>query len=346
LHQENIVSDYTSITRRDFLKWGSLLGAWALLPSPVRAYSDLRQSPPASLGRITLGYGQVVREEAEVKAKIVSYKAYDDIIPLYAQVEGEAPWPSNPIWYQTDDGYIHSGYVQPVENTPSGNPVTTIDPPGIWLQVCVPIADTHWRVASRAVYRKLYYGTIYRAIAAVQDATGEWWYRLQEGIAYSPGPYVPAWSMRHVNPESVSALSAGVADKRIEVNIKNQVLTCFEGDTPVFSTCTATGLPGTRTPPGEYTVILKRFTAYMIGGEGAGYYNLPGIPFPTYFTASGIAVHGAYWHNDYGRPKSHGCVNVPADAARFVFRWTEPNLPYDTASLSVKRGAGTKVIVI
>ena len=84
----------------------------------------------------------------------------------------------------------------------------------------------------------------------------------------------------------------------------------------------------------------------MIGGEGADHYDLPGVAFPSYFTASGIAVHGTYWHNDYGRPRSHGCVNVSNDAAQFVFRWSTPAVPYDQVQIVVKRGEGTKVVVV
>lgn len=318
-----------------------------MLPRPLRAFADEHSMmPPASLGRISTGVRQAVRKETKLKAEIVSYKTYDDIIPLYAQVEGEAPWPSNPIWYQTDDGYIHSAFVQPVENTPSGSPVTLIEKPGIWLQVCVPIAGSRLRIDNQAISRKLYYGSVYRAVDAVQDGKGEWWYRLQEGIAFSPGPYVPAWSMRHLNEGQVSALSTSAADKRIEVNIKDQALTCFEGDRAVFSTRVASGYGSYFTPRGEYRVLRKYYTAYMIGGQGADYYNLPGVSFPTYFTRSGIAIHGTYWHNDYGRPRSHGCVNVSNDAAQFVFRWTEPSVPYADVSLRTKDGEGTKIIVI
>ena len=287
-----------------------------------------------------------MRKEPKNKAEIVVNKVYDDLIPLYAQVEGEAPWPSNPIWYQTEGGYIHSGFVQPVENTPSGNPLTRIEKPGVWLQVCVPMIASRSRVDSQVAGRKLYYGTVYRAVEAVPDAKGEWWYRLQEGIAWSPGPYVPAWSMRYLDAGQVSALSVGVKDKRVEVNLKDQVLTCFEGDTAVFSTRTATGYGSNFTPRGEYRVLRKHYTSYMIGGQGDDYYNLPGVSFPTYFTGSGIAVHGTYWHNDYGRPRSHGCVNVSNDAAQFVFRWTEPSVPYTDLSLRTKAGEGTKIVVI
>jgi len=335
-----------TVSRRDFLKYSSLVGAWALLPRPLRALADHIDAPPASLGRISTGIRQAVRKEAKVKAEIVEYKTYDDIIPLYAQITGEAPWPSNPIWYQTDGGYIHSGFVQPVENTPSGSPLNKIDKPGVWMQVCVPIAGSRLRVDSQAISRKLYYGSVYRAVESVQDATGEWWYRLQEGIAWSPGPYVPAWSMRYLDAAQVSALSVSAKDKRIEVNLKEQVLTCFEDDTAVFTTRTATGYGSNFTPKGEYRVLRKHYTAYMIGGEGADYYNLPGVSFPTYFTGSGIAVHGTYWHNDYGRPRSHGCVNVSNDAAQFVFRWTEPSVPYTDVSLRAKKDEGTKIVVL
>ena len=266
----------SALSRREFLKYGSAVGAWALLPHPARALAGRVAAAPASLGRISTGYRQAVRKEAKLKADIVEYKAYDDIIPLFGQVDGDAPWPSNPIWYETNGGYIHSGYVQLVENSPSGPPVTSIDKPGIWLQVCVPIAGSRSRVDSQYVGRKLYYGTVYRGVEAVQDAKGEWWYRLQDGITYRPGPYVPAWSMRYVSPDSVSALSAGVADKRIEVNLKDQVLTCFEGDTAVFSTRTATGYGSHYTPKGDHYVLRKNYTSYMIGGEGADHYDLPG----------------------------------------------------------------------
>jgi hypothetical protein len=335
----------TGLTRRDFIKLGGAAFAVSILPHGLARAEARLNVPPASLGRIAAGWRQPVRKEAKVAADIVSYKSYDDIIPLYAQVEGEAPWPTNPIWYQTDDGYIHSAYVQPVENTPSGNILRAIASPGVWLQVCVPIAGARTRVDSQFISRKLYYGTVYRGIEVVQDAAGEWWYRLQDGIAYAPGPYVPAWAMRYLSPADLSPLTSR-DEKYIEVHLTDQVLTCYEGDRAVFTTRTATGYGSNFTPRGEYRVIRKRFTSYMIGGEGSDYYNLPGVAFPTYFTASAIAVHGTYWHNDFGRPKSHGCVNVNNDAARFVFRWTEPAMDYADASLSVKKGEGTLVKVI
>jgi lipoprotein-anchoring transpeptidase ErfK/SrfK len=328
--------------RRDFLKLSSVAVIGLALPH----FQVLEQisPPPASLGRIAT-WQQTVRTEPKLRSTLMVNKQYDDIIPLSGLVLGEAPWPSNPIWYQTEGGYIHSAFVQPVENQLSGSPAP-ITPPGIWVQVSVPIAETRLKPNAPWVSRKIYYGSVYRAVDVTPDEAGQWWYRLQDGITYSPGPYVLASSLRYLSPAALTPISSDRTDKKIVVDLAKQEMTCYEGDTPVFSARTATGYAPHYTPRGEYHVIRKHFTSYMIGGEGADHYDLPGVAFPTYFTPSGIAVHGTYWHNDYGRPRSHGCVNVGKDAAQFVFRWTTPAVSYDQASLTVKRGEGTKVVVV
>ena len=128
------------MNRRDFLKFSSIALLGVALPHPGDE-EPVSEPPPASLGRIAGGWRQPVRDEARLKGKIVAYKSYDEIIPLLSTVVGEAPWPSNPIWYQTSEGYIHSAFVQPVENQPSSGPAP-VTPPGIWVQVSVPIAET------------------------------------------------------------------------------------------------------------------------------------------------------------------------------------------------------------
>ena len=72
-------------------------------------------------------------------------------------------------------------------------------------------------------------------------------------------------------------------------------------------------------------------------------FDLPGVSFDSYFWGA-IAIHGTYWHNDYGRPRSHGCVNVPPQAAKWIYRWTTPVVPYEKENLRVEEG-GTPVIV-
>jgi lipoprotein-anchoring transpeptidase ErfK/SrfK len=55
-------------------------------------------------------------------------------------------------------------------------------------------------------------------------------------------------------------------------------------------------------------------------------FDLPGVPWVLYITKSGISLHGTYWHNDYGRPRSHGCINLTPQASKWLFRWTTPSV--------------------
>ena len=58
-------------------------------------------------------------------------------------------------------------------------------------------------------------------------------------------------------------------------------------------------------------------------------FDLPGVPWVLYITESGISFHGTYWHNDYGRPRSHGCINLTPQAAKWLYRWTTPTVAPD-----------------
>lgn len=332
--------------RRLFIKYATAsLSSLLLSASPSLSQGSAPMPPPASLGRIASWWRQWVYSEPSPKSERVTWKAKDDVIPLYAAVEGDPPWPENPIWYQTEEGFIHSGYVQPVENNPSPEVIARVWSPGFWAQVCVPYAEARPKPNSQHVWFRLYYGTVYRVIEATVDEENRWWYRLQEGITYAPGPYVPTWSVRRIPPEELMPISPGHPDKWIKIELKVQRLTCFEGENAVFSTGISSGARGA-TPRGEFRVLCKRHTRRMIGGEGDDRYDLPGVAFPVYFTKSAIAIHGTYWHNDFVRPHSHGCINVTNQAAQWIFRWTEPVVRYDEYERKVNSEEGTRIIVV
>ncbi len=336
------------LNRREFLQMGGvLLAGAALRPITVLGKSWRGEAPPATLGRIIL-WRDALRAEPSRAAEFVAWKYFNEVIPLYEAVEGVAPWPSNPIWYRTEGGYIHSGYVQPVENAVQSEVITEVPETGFWAEVSVPVAEARGQPGAAYVARKLYYQTVYRVIKAVQAADNAWWYQLMEGITWSPGPYVPAWSVRRIPPGELTAISPERADKWIQININEQNLVCFEGDQPVFSTGVGSGLWNTATPKGEFTVLYKRHTRRMMGNQGQeGAYDLAGVPFPVYFTWSGVAIHGTYWHNDYGRRHSHGCVNVPSSAAKWIFRWVNPVAPYAVETQKATPEApGTRIVVI
>ncbi|NLE43359.1 MAG: L,D-transpeptidase [Chloroflexi bacterium] len=335
------------LNRRDFIRYAGANIAGAFLPRvhPPEAYRR-QLSLPAPLGRIATWWRQAVRAEPDPKASVVAYKSRDEIIPIYAALEAVPPWPTNPVWFETEGGYIHSGYVQPVADMPSGEVVQSVETPGFWAEVCVPVAPAYTQPGSSYATKKLYYGTVYRVIGALADDAGAWWYRLQEGITYTPGPYVLASSLRRIPPEDLTPISPERTDKWIEIMIDLQLLNCREGDDVVYTTRIASGLPATATPRGQHKTLLKRHAQRMIGGSGDDYYDLPGVAFPTYFTWSGVAIHGTYWHNDYGRRHSHGCVNVTNDAARWIFRWAHPIAPYTEYRVNATPESTMRVVVI
>jgi hypothetical protein len=227
-----------------------------------------------------------------------------------------------------------------------------IDPvpePGFWAQVCVPWAEAKWAPGNGYTRFKLYYDTVYRVIETAYDDEERAWYRLKEGVSpwSSRGPFVLASSVRRVPPEAMTPIHPGQPDKWIKIDLQAQSLSCIQGETPVFTTRIGSGLWSTPTPRGEFRVLYKRHARRMMGGEGADYYDLPGVAFPTYFTWSGVAIHGTYWHNDYGRQHSHGCVNVTADAAQWIFRWVEPPAPYEVYTQKAEPAeVGTRVVVV
>lgn len=105
-------------------------------------------------------------------------------------------------------------------------------------------------------------------------------------------------------------------EKWIEVDLSSQTLTAYAGGTPVYSAVVSTGLPRTPTVTGDYRIYAKYRSAPM---SGPGYY-LPNVPYIMYFYR-GYALHGTYWHNNFGQPMSHGCVNLRTSDAEWLYNW-------------------------
>lgn len=105
--------------------------------------------------------------------------------------------------------------------------------------------------------------------------------------------------------------------KWIEVVIAEQKLIAWENGRAVMSTPVSTGAPHTPTPRGTFRIYRKYAKQRMRGPD----YDLPNVPYVMYFRRDGYALHGAYWHRDFGRPRSHGCVNLPVRAAAWLYHW-------------------------
>lgn len=129
--------------------------------------------------------------------------------------------------------------------------------------------------------------------------------------------------------------------KWIEVSLKKQKLTAYEDGKPVFETLISSGTARYPTVTGRFRIYLKLLYADM---AGPGYY-LRNVPYVMYFYR-GYALHGTYWHNNFGRPMSHGCVNLRVEDARWLFNWTDPSLPPGTSFIySSPSNPGTLVII-
>lgn len=115
----------------------------------------------------------------------------------------------------------------------------------------------------------------------------------------------------------------------IQIDLSDQRLTAWEGDTPVFSIIVSTGRASDATPTGVYSIQTKYRTARMQGESQGKQYDIPDVPYTMYFSGS-YAIHGAYWHSSFGNPVSSGCINVPVEGAAWLFDWA---------------GTGTAVVV-
>lgn len=111
------------------------------------------------------------------------------------------------------------------------------------------------------------------------------------------------------------------AERWIEINLTTQYLVAWQGDIAVLESYVSTGKPGFETPPGSYHILTKLESQDMEGVVGGEYYNVPAVPWVMYFTNVGHALHGTYWHSNFGTPMSHGCVNLPMDVAAWLYEW-------------------------
>jgi hypothetical protein len=327
----------SNLTRREFLRLGgaTLAGA-AFLPLPPR---ERAAREGVRLGRIA-EWSVWVRTEPDHRAPTVRRHRRDDVVACFEAVEAEGRNPHNPTWFRVIGGYIYSSYVQPVE-VHLTTPMQHLPPAGLWGEISIPYTDARHAPSPDAsrTYR-LYYSSVYRIVEAVWGADHRLWYRLHDNLVPGARRYAPAEHVRPIHPEELQPLSPHVHDKRVEISLADQLLVALERDELVFTTHISGGTGGDRaTPRGHHHIIFKAPSRHMTGED----FDLPGVPFASYFWGA-IAVHGTYWHNDYGRPRSHGCVNVPSEAAKWLFRWTTPVAPYEEDGLRVREG-GTPVIV-
>lgn len=341
-------------SRRDFLKLGGVsAAALAVFPNLIKAgqlaaLTAADETAP-SLGRINSNNAELY-DSASFSANKLKMYWKDLVFPITSVTLGDEP-DYNRVWYGlNNEGFIHSGVVQPVEinlQQPDGD----IPVEGRLAEVTVPFTDAVLdpRIPLAVAYR-LYYGTTYW-VFSLERIAGKDWYLVKDDY-YKMQYYVHCEHLRLITREEVAPLSPDIDPdkKRIEVLLPQQVVIAYEDNTPVFMSKAATGASwksGTyETPPGRHYIDHKRPSRHMANGNLASPvgYDLPGVPWVSYITRNGISFHGTYWHNDFGKPRSHGCINLPTQSAKWVYRWSQPNVEYGKDSQWI--GPGTRVDVI
>lgn len=362
------------ITRREFIK-GSLFGLGGLLISPNQIQNSMPISPTAftwpkgKLGRVTRG-------KVDVKAKpgpdstTVKVLYEDAVVQWITERIGEPNIYRGNCrrWVETPEGYIYSPDLQPVLNNPN---VPLKELPiqngikGMWAEVTVPL--TQGLLANPPAKSELlkqhgtspfylYYSQIFWIddIRVVEGATQ---YRVTEKHG-SPGDifWADATAFKPILEADFKPIHPGVDEKRVVINLTYQSLSCFEGKREVYYCRISSGakfdaagkaVDSWSTPVGLYHTISRKFASlHMANGTRASGYELFGVSWTSIFASGGVAIHSTYWHNNYGMPMSHGCVNATPDDARWIFLWSQPVVLYDPGKIEITSYDGTKVQVI
>lgn len=350
-----------ALSRRDALKLG-LLSLTALAWRPFARWFDRGRSPfgpVAQWARITVG-GVPIFAEPDLQAPKVGRFPRDTLFPILEEVISPHGPPYNPRWYRTWRGYVHTAYTQRVGFAPQWYLRPTLPPGGRPAEVTVPYAQSY-RVTQQKPWKplyRLYYGSVHWVVDFVREQ-GKGWFVVEDDLLKMRYA-VPAEHLRLLTPEEVAPISPDVPPlaKWIRVSLSEQRVYAYEGQEMVFQATISSGIPSnlptdngipTKTPSGRFFITSKAFARHMGNGDlttALEAYELPGVPWVGFFVETGVAFHGTYWHDNFGTPMSHGCINMRNEDARWLFRWSTPTLEAQVDYWEpFKNGRGTTVIV-
>lgn len=343
------------VSRRDFLKLSALsLGGAAASRFP-EGEADHASLAESGIGRVA--YESIsVFEAPRLGANTSGFRFRDELLNLHYPVTPLTGPAYNPHWYRIEGGYVHSGLVQPV-GIEFNDVLDRLDESGQLTRLTVPFSrpftysqSEGWKPEDLYL---LYYGSNHWVTDIVAGPDDEPWYQITEaweGVQY----YVKA---KHLQPYALTDLEpispdVSATEKRIEVSLAHQSLNAYEGDQIVLSTQISSGVSGqagsglpTTTPTGNFNISSKLSAKYMGANrltDTLGDKFLPGVPWTAFFAEGGYAIHGAYWHNNFGAPMSRGCINMRPAEAQWLYRWITP---IASAEEWEARGYGTRVIV-
>ena len=184
------------------------------------------------------------------------------------------------------------------------------------------------------VVKTLRNGIVLKVDSKVENTEHTWykivfdeWLRYPERV--TDDWYVASDYVEVLFDEGVKTIwedGAPTTTKIIYIDRGDQMLYAYENDELFMERDISTGLTFSPTPRGTFTIFKKTPSRYMQGpipGITTDYYDMPGVPWNLYFTEQGAVIHGAYWHDQFGKQYSHGCVNVSTDYAKMLYNWAE-----------------------
>jgi len=354
------------LTRRDFLKLG-LLSAGAIAAVPFERLSTPNNTWPDAerLGRVAAG-AIALWSKPSIDSTRLQTLHVDTIVVWLREVVGETPGLSlSRRWVETPEGFIYAPRLQPVRYQPN-QPLSELpEGPlgrGMWAEVTVPYLDVildnpparaPW--LKEATFPRLYFSQLFWIDDLRTGSDGEIYYRTVQKYGFGDMLWARASGLRPLTREELQPLNPEAENKRIIVNLNYQMLSCLENRREVYACRISSGAkfdalgnPTDKwaTPLGAHLTWRKLISHHMSGGVSGFGWDIPGIAWTVLFSGGGEAIHSTFWHNDFGTPRSRGCINATPDDAKWIFRWSEPHIPYDLGELTIGMPGGTVVEIV
>jgi len=234
---------------------------------------------------------------------------------------------------------------------------------GFWAEVTVPYVDlilknppagAPW--LKEASHPRLYYSQIIWIDDLITGEDGDKYYQVNEKYGYGDIFWANAKAFRPLTEKDLEPISPEIENKMVYIDVTptRQYLSCLENGKEVYYCQVSSGSKWNSsgqiekswgTPPGVHRTWRKQISTHMAGGTAGGGWDIPGVGWTILFSVNGVAIHSTFWHNDYGTPRSHGCVNVKPEDAQWIFRWTLPVVPNDPGDITVPMPGGTQIDV-
>jgi hypothetical protein len=275
--------------------------------------------------RLPGAYGKVTRAASKLVTMRGGVVVGEAPLPDSTMVrrEGDATIRGAPYWRIGKDEYVAAAAITPLE-APAWRGVRLGDETGRVGALGFAVARTHvldrvpvWSGPDATSRVRTLAPRTLVALGA-RDAGGAW--------AIGEGEWLHPDDVRPIEP---AAPPPGLApgERWIDVDLDRQLLVAYDGATPAYATLVSSGKKKTPTQTGLYRVWVK-FAETTMTGQMADEpsYRVATVPW-TQFYAKDLALHTAYWHDRFGTPRSHGCVNLSPIDARFLYFWTEPSVP-------------------